>query len=88
MNTASTFLRTPEVNRKWEYGEGHEFADPEEQTQKDYERNMEAAKPLWKKYGYRDQEVIHIPNEILVNKTDLCDECGANPCYSHCKRYE
>ncbi len=67
----STFVQTPEINRKWEYGEGCEFVDPEEQIQRDYERNMQAAQPYWKKIGYQ-----------------VCEECGANPCYSHCKRYE
>lgn len=31
--TSSTFTRTPEVNRKWEYGDGHEFVDHEEQNE-------------------------------------------------------
>lgn len=28
------------------------------------------------------------PSILPIRKTEKCVECGSNPCYSHCKRYE
>jgi hypothetical protein len=67
----STFARTPEANRKWEYGNGHDFED---QDQADYARNMEAARPYYKKIDLRDEPSRDYPLGGMSEPYDIESE--------------
>jgi hypothetical protein len=69
--TSSTFARTPEVNRKREYADGHEFVDPEEQDDADYRRNMKSAQPFYKKIGLLDEPSNDYPLGGSIEPYDI-----------------